>query len=452
MEHYLTFSFIALGISWLLYYFLLKREKSLAFNRFYLLGSLILCLIAPLLQLEVAGMASEAPNIDFTRLAPDQSNDISSDLSASQIENEQITLPTIIISLYIFITVGFLIRFSNNLFRIIAKIRKGSFVEIEGLNVLPIDEKGNTFSFLHYVFLNKDDLEKGHFSTSVFQHELAHSKQYHSVDILFIEFLSCFLWFNPIIWLYKKAIITNHEYLADAAVLRAGVDLRTYSRELIQAGNKNQPFQLISGFNFNQTKKRLQMLHSNKHSGTISTIKIVVVIILFSGVFLFSSFKNSGKSDLLENPEEVKIEYLDSTKESGDTNSKDAIQNAQRKSLPFAVVEQIPLFPSCEEAGSYEAQKACTSKSVQEFVTTNMEGESAKLLVLPKGNNVVAQFRIDESGKATNVRARATSPQLNTEEKALLEKEIISVVYSLPRFKPAQHEGQVVGVLYAVRL
>lgn len=120
--------------------------------------------------------------------------------------------------------------------------------------------------------------------------------------------------------------------------------------------------------------------------------------------------------------------------------------------VPFAVVDEAPVFPGCEELQSGEARKNCMAEKVTNFVKTSISGEAVNLFAQPEGGNVTVIFRIDETGKVTGAKARATSPKLDAEAKAVLEQEAIKVVNSLPQMEPGKHNGQVAGVLYAVRL
>ncbi len=454
MAHYLLYIILGTGISWLVYHLLLRKEKCFVFNRFYLLASLLLCLAAPLLEIDLGKSAAQIPRIPLSEMTvfPVVEAEAPANTTASFYQKEVNVLPVLLLSVYVFITLIFLLRFFNNLRKIAEHIRKSERIEVEGLYVLSVNEKSNPSSFFHYLFLNRDELEKGHLPESIIKHEAAHSGQLHSADVLLLEFISCFLWLNPFIWLYKKAVIRNHEYLADAAVLRAGVDAESYSYDLIKAGDKNRYLQLISGFNFIQTKNRLMMMHSEKSSTRLVAFKMFLVTSLFAVVFLFSSYSSGSNKAALKMP--VENDILENSSEEVNTGSEDISSGTKKKqvpAIPFAVVEEPPLFPGCEDLSNSEG-KQCTSRKITGIVQENLSEQAMQLFTLPAGNNVFVQFRIDENGRVAAARARATSPQLSSQEKAALENEAIEAVNAIPQMKPARHEGQAVGVLYAVRL
>ncbi|MCH5687428.1 M56 family metallopeptidase [Niabella sp. W65] len=91
-------------------------------------------------------------------------------------------------------------------------------------------------------------------------HELAHIRQKHSWDILFLELLKIITWFNPFIYWYKRSVMINHELLADAAVIKQLGDVRSYQVVLLQRAAMQSSLALASSFTFYITKKRLTML------------------------------------------------------------------------------------------------------------------------------------------------------------------------------------------------
>lgn len=94
-----------------------------------------------------------------------------------------------------------------------------------------LDKAGSPFFFLNYIFVNRSlqDSEDFH---RMMAHEMEHVKQGHSVDVLLLELLTVFQWFNPFMWMLRRAIRENHEFLADRAVLNSGVS-RGYYKELL---------------------------------------------------------------------------------------------------------------------------------------------------------------------------------------------------------------------------
>jgi hypothetical protein len=137
-----------------------------------------------------------------------------------------------------------------------------------------------------YHALSRGDYE------SIIAHETVHSEELHTIDIILLELLSCVFWFNPFIWLYKKAVLQNHEFIADEKSVLSGIDIENYSNTIINLGQKENRVPLTSGFNFIQIKNRIIMLHQSKSSVFNRTLKITSVIFLFTGIFALSSCKD----------------------------------------------------------------------------------------------------------------------------------------------------------------
>jgi hypothetical protein len=115
-----------------------------------------------------------------------------------------------------------------------------------------IEEKIAPFSFWNYIFLNKSIYQTKGIESDILLHELTHVKQKHTWDILFVELFLIVFWWNPILYLYKKAIQLNHEFLADREVL-AHTQVPTYQQLLLQNATGNALY-LTSSSTFSITK------------------------------------------------------------------------------------------------------------------------------------------------------------------------------------------------------
>ena len=117
-----------------------------------------------------------------------------------------------------------------------------------------------------------------------------------------------------------------------------------------------------------------------------------------------------------------------------DFNSKDKI--------PFALIDQVPTFPECHGIPSQEDQKSCVSNEISKFVNLNFNTDLGRELGLTGVNRVIVQFRIDETGKIADIKARAQHPEL--------EKEAKRVIANLPEMEPGMHRGKKVSVMYSL--
>lgn len=110
--------------------------------------------------------------------------------------------------------------------------------------------------------------------------------------------------------------------------------------------------------------------------------------------------------------------------------------------VPFAVIENVPVFPGCEGKKSNQAKKDCMSEKISQFVTRKFDTELANDLGLSGRQRISVQFRIDEKGNVTNILARAPHPRLEAEAKEVIGK--------LPKMTPGKQRGKPVGVLYSL--
>src|SRR5699024_1532948 len=197
------------------------------------------------------------------------------------------------------VTLLFLIRFFKNLLQILFKIKYKDARKHQHLWLIVDKEVESPYSFFNFLFI--PEMENGgfHLSEEVVLHESIHNKQLHSIDILLVEILICFLWFNPFIWFYRKSIAENHEFLADQGVLDSGKSIEEYTKLLINYANQNCSNPLSSGFGFTFTKIRLSMLFQSKKSKINYVLKSSSALLLFllaMGVSSFTAQTNSAKN------------------------------------------------------------------------------------------------------------------------------------------------------------
>lgn len=147
-----------------------------------------------------------------------------------------------------------------------------------------------------------------------------------------------------------------------------------------------------------------------------------------------NSFKNS-KIYQLENGN--KVLYLDM--ESFFQN-KEKVDYSDASEVPFAAIDQAPVFPGCDDA---EDQKACMVEKITEFVSSNFDVDISKNLGLEPGKKrVFVQFKIDKTGNIVDVRARGPH--------ADLEEEAVRVINSLPKMQSGKQNGKKVSVKYTL--
>lgn len=281
---YLLKSTACLAILLTFYYLLLEKEKMHRFKRFYLLFSLFFALGVPFIQIE--SRPDVVPVLELNsgdREAFEPAKHLTVETSLRENASD---LPEIIAVLY---GIGMLLmgfRFIKNLLWLKSSIAANSHVPYKNARLVLLNEPLLPYTFLHYIFVNKNDYENQQIESELLTHELAHVRQKHSLDILFIKALQIVFWFNPLIYLYERAIKLNHEFLADEYVIKACKDISAYQLVLLQKVFSSQNYQLTSNLNYSLTKTRLIMM--TKNSSQISTILKRGALIPLLAVMVFS--------------------------------------------------------------------------------------------------------------------------------------------------------------------
>ena len=202
-------------------------------------------------------------------------------------------------SFYGIITTLFAVRFGRNILAFIQKTKTNSLEKFESTTLVLVEENILPHTFLNYIFINKNDYENRKIEGELFTHELAHVRQKHTLDVLFIEFLKTIFWFNPILVFYKKAIQLNHEFLADEKVVKSYNNVPFYQSLLLEKASWNSNFYLASNLNFLVTKKRLIMM-TKTTSKSRALLKKLAVLPVLAGLIFISCNKSETKSQETE--------------------------------------------------------------------------------------------------------------------------------------------------------
>ncbi len=135
------------------------------------------------------------------------------------------------------------------------------------------------FSFLNKIYVNKDQHLDAELK-DIFKHEDIHVKGLHSLDILLFEMILVCCWYNPFVWLMRRAIRQNLEFLTDQQVLDKGIDKQTYQYSLLNVSKKGTSVGLSNQFNFKLLKRRIMMMNK-KRSSKIELSKYAFLLPIF---------------------------------------------------------------------------------------------------------------------------------------------------------------------------
>ncbi|MFY0652839.1 MAG: N-acetylmuramoyl-L-alanine amidase [Cyclobacteriaceae bacterium] len=304
MIDYFIESSVLMAVTLLCYFILFSRGKYFSFNRFYLLGALCLSLIIPLVDIE-----TNSPYAYFD----DSHGYVNSLVLSAVVEGEsylpvqpadvstpvELSATDILFGLYLLGVVMMFGRFVLNLIRLYRLVKKSEMIDKGDYRLVLIHDLVGPFSFWKYVFVNREEHEKGVFEQVVLEHELAHVQGRHSLDILFIELLLIPFFISPFVWLFRYGIRLNHEYSADDIALRIHSDLENFVNHLIHYNHSRATRLLECNFNYLSTKKRLMMLSKTKNSAVLFGNKMALAVAVVAMTCAVLSFKTVSDSQIV---------------------------------------------------------------------------------------------------------------------------------------------------------
>lgn len=248
------------------YLLVLRKLTFFRFNRFYLLGSLLLSFIIPAMQFtverEVVQSTVAAPTTNIPVSVIDDHLLTSVSVNSLQVEGTgSFNWFDLLPYLYGAIVAGLLALAGWRLFQLF-KHTKAPVKEINGLKLVAKGTGFTNCSFFNYVFIDEKSLTHAELSV-LLAHEEVHARQYHSVDKLLLMIAKAFLWFNPIIYLYDKELEQAHEYEADELTSRS-IGTETYATLLLNLAVSKSQNPLLHNFVKSPIKQRIKMLFNSK--------------------------------------------------------------------------------------------------------------------------------------------------------------------------------------------
>ncbi|WP_018617829.1 M56 family metallopeptidase [Spirosoma luteum] len=393
------------------YGLLLRRNTFFGLNRLYLLISVVLSLVLPLVQLPVE-TASSLPVGTIT--LPDFSVGTSNPAEPHGLTPAQ--------WLWLLYGVGVVILFSRlglNLRAVFRLIHSGTAERKTDYTLIRLPNNASpSFSFGRYLVLNQTDSLTE--PNALIQHEAAHIRQRHTADVLFLEVVQAFLWFNPVLWLYKRALQEVHEFLADRAAIYQTTDTEetvsdvsaqpAYARQLVAYALDVPLTALTTPFVSKSTlKQRIVMLqkpqtHRRALLGYALALPLAALLVMCT------------------QPDK------DQPAASGSTiESTQPARQANVEGEVFTVVEQQPEFQGGMAAlGPYLQRNLKYPAAAQK---ANVQGR------------VFVNFIVSKTGEVSDVRI-LKGIGFGADEEA------IRVVQSMPRWKPAMQSGKLVNVRF----
>lgn len=312
---FLLESSICLLIFAAFYKLFLEKLTFFQWMRFYLIGSLILSVTIPLLNIPVAygnivpsdtSLISGINTLIKSQI-PENSRQILQDVPDKT--NYLLVLSYAAITCYFLVAFLKLIQFTRKLLRIKNLIASNGKTKEQHYWLVSANTTLQAFSFFRYVFINRKigKLEERDLDI-IKMHESIHVRQLHSVDILLTEIFLIVFWFNPVMYLYKRYIHEIHEFIVDEELHKQS-GKKVYSNLLLNLAVENNNISPFLGFSSLRIKKRIQMINKPKSKAMKKRSFILIVPLIAVMLLSFSVSKKDVEKNVIkkENSEIKKL-------------------------------------------------------------------------------------------------------------------------------------------------
>jgi TonB family protein len=407
---YLVQSAALLAVLYSVYWIFLRKDTFFHVNRFYLLSSMILSLVIPLLDIRIFAQGTISPVIIMLDPVLISSEKI------EKVASENISWFEIAGVVYLTGVFIFSIRFIIQLLQLAFIIRRNKITRQEGSNIVFVDRGYSPFSFFNLIFIRKEYYFDGKL-TPVLAHEKIHIQQYHTLDLLLIEIAIILQWFNPFAWFAGRSMKSIHEFLADEGVLKKGFLQSDYQTLILNEAMGLQVNNLTNNFNVSLLKNRIKMMTKTR-SASWTLVKVMAAIPAFFAVLIF--FTAGTVNNLAAQNTQQQVKPAE--------EQKVVTQEKSKAQEPvFTVVETMPSFPGGQEAMSkYLVENI---KYPQEAKKNGVQG------------TVFVTYIVETDGTVSNVKVlRGFESECDAEA--------FRVVSSMPNWTPGKQKGQAVRVQF----
>lgn len=359
-------------------------------------------------------------------------------------------------------------------------------VVIHETPVYALRKAAGPFSFFRMVFLHPESHSDKE-TDEILTHECTHVSQWHSIDVILSEMMRMACWFNPFVWLLKREVRHNLEYLADNTVIQSGYDSKSYQYHLLGLAHHQSVTTLYNSFNVLHLKNRIMMMNKKRSPGIVRTkylifIPLVGILMLLSNIEAVARLTvrlaneatvsnamvtatgilvdetgqpligasvvvKGGKERTitdkkgafsLEVPANAILRCSYQGRESQEVLAADMTNNThlslssksrEMNEQVFTVVEKMPSFPG----GDAELLK---------YIATNIKYPKESQDNGEQGR-VICSFIVGRDGSVNN-------PEVLRGVTPLLNEEAVRVINTMPRWNPGMQRGKAVAVKYTV--
>lgn len=329
---------------------------------------------------------------------------------------------------------------------------------IQGTNIHLLKKESGPFSFFNWIFIYPLTHTESEIS-EIITHEKTHARQYHSADVLISEIMCIACWFNPFIWLMKREVRSNLEYMADYQVLKNGHDSKSYQYHLLELTHHKAAANLSNSFNVLPLKNRIKMMNKRRtkkigRTKYLMFLPLAALLMIISNIEVVARTTKEFAKEMMTTPEVQGVSQTElangpelpdgmtgvatlqdkkgtqKTKEVAPPPPPAPVKSATvNDSVVFEVVEEMPDFP-----GGQSALMEYLAKNIKYPATAHENGKQGRVIVM---------FVVKKDGSISDVKTvRGVDPYL--------DKEAERVIAAMPNWKPGKQRGQAVNVRFTV--
>jgi TonB family protein len=428
---YLLQSAAIMAVLYTVFWLFLRNDTFFHVNRVYLMLTLLLSVITPLIDFKLFDANSGSTflvMLDPILITPGK---------IEKITSGHLSWFEIAAVIYFTGVAIFTVRFLIQLIQLAMIIHRNKITRHNGANIVFVDRGYSPFSFFNLIFIRQEYYVDGKL-TPVLEHEKIHINQFHTLDLIIIELVIILQWFNPFSWFLGRSMKSIHEFLADEGVLRQGFRKSEYQTLILNEAMGLQVNNMTNNFNISLIKNRINMM-TKAPSASWAMIKVLAAIPAFLAVIFFftagtlndlSAQDTQTKTTKTQEPTTVTTEKQAVT--TGDTKSTYPVkQETQMKLEPvvYQVVEDMPKYPGGDDA------------MIKYIVSTIKYPEEAKKNGVM--GTVYVQYIVETDGSVTHV-------SILRGVGSGCDEEALRVVQGMPKWIPGKQNGETVRVQFVL--
>nr|WP_129731633.1 M56 family metallopeptidase [Parabacteroides goldsteinii] len=302
---YILKSTICLTLFYLGFKALLSNDTFFRFNRWVLLGGIVVCMLLPFVKLETSKpLFIQQPIIGLEKIIAGNAPPVETSFPEGYGEERGISAeePAYTIDWGQLIGLSYLLGCAVCLLITLVSFRKmleitrqGDKTKCGNYTLILLSSPVSPFSWGRYIILSEEDYMK--YPDEILTHEKMHLQYRHSIDLIFMEIILLFHWFNPAVWLLKRELKEIHEYQADKGVLNQGIDATKYQLLLVKKAVGSSLYTLANSFNHSKIKKRITMMLKGK-SKNWARLKLLLLVPV--GLIVLNAFARPEVNRQLE--------------------------------------------------------------------------------------------------------------------------------------------------------